>query len=99
MRIKSPPTTAELRRIVMHFQSGSDKSTHFVKVGNEHITFPMQHCDKCNAECQGANPITFVDLTEAQVKVLLACGLVESKVMDELGCNDDGDCVCPACND
>jgi len=47
--------------------------------------------------CRGGNPITFATTNEASVLILERCGLKESDVEDELGCTDNGDCVCPGC--
>jgi len=78
----------------------SGKLGYFQADGDVEI-FALDRCDKCGAECRGANPITLVKPSPfvlAALKQREASGkLGQSDALDELGCNEAGEGVCPSC--
>lgn len=60
--------------------------------------FAIEKCDHCGKEVEGANSITFVKPRNFVLESLAVRKIVErNDIMDEGGCNDDGDFVCPKC--
>ena len=64
--------------------------------GNIEI-FAIENCDCCDAEMRGANPVTIVNPRFGVLSIVRKFGVEKSFVTDEGGCDDDGNCVCPAC--
>jgi hypothetical protein len=96
MQVLDFPTLANVR----YFARGADAVTHYRVTAAGVVCFRMEACDRCGAPCVGANPITFTHHTARRSAHLFnAARLIASDVVDELGANDDGDAVCPACYD
>ena len=59
--------------------------------------FAIERCDCCDAEVRGANPITIVKPQFGILSMVRDQHIFKSNVVDEGGCDDDGNLVCPAC--
>ena len=66
--------------------------------GTDVTIFGIDKCDHCGCDCRAPNDITMVGVRDWGFAVLAARKiLAREDVCDELGANDDGDAVCPAC--
>ena len=96
MRVLSPINVA----ILHNFRMGGCDSFHIDEQRKEITLFKMEECDRCGAQCRGANPIILTGrayLKEKHKGLLVLTGFEPSEVTDELGATDEGDAVCPKC--
>ncbi len=96
MRVSSPISLDVLR----HFRGKrGDGATHVRKERDGGATvFRLEACDRCGASCVGPNAVHFTAQAVGRfVGLFLVAGFEPTTATDELGCNDDGDAVCPAC--
>ncbi len=94
MNVHSPASLDVIR----HFAQGDDGITHFTldrAAGSAHA-FRREECDRCGCACEGANPVNFCKVPLPGLLVIAGLEPVEHE-LPELGCNDDGEAVCPSC--
>lgn len=84
--------------VISRFAPSHSGTMGFRKDGYDVTIFAIERCDCCNKEVEGANSITIVKPRGFVMDVLTTRNIVDrSDIMDEGGCNDDGDFVCPSC--
>ena len=59
--------------------------------------FAVEACDVCGCNCQGANHITIVNPRQFVIDGLHRRDILPAFIVDEGGCDDDGNFVCPSC--
>lgn len=95
MRIRNIKSIPMLKAVIAKF--GPFDS--FSESGKNVELFKMENCDVCATRLKGANSV----IVEGLSKSLREWLDIESPLMgapadlDEVGCDDDGNCVCPAC--
>lgn len=77
---------------VKHFRCDS-----FLRDGKDVVMFNAFECDGCGELHQGGNPINIKNANWITDERLESLGLVKRQDAEELGCNDDGDALCPRC--
>ena len=95
MRIYNVTSTLKLRSVLAHF--GPFDS--YAVDGKDIELFKTEHCDICAVHLKGANPVTIVKARKFVLEHLkLSTRLLEApSYFDEVGCDDEGNCVCPSC--
>lgn len=98
MRFSNVNSRLAANTVIARFAPAHSGVMGFRKEDADVTVFAVEKCDHCGKEVEGANSITFVKPRNFVLDALAARKVLDrSDIMDEGGCNDDGDFVCPKC--
>lgn len=94
MNILNLNSTLKLRSVIAHFGPFDSYSVD----GKDVELFKMEHCDVCAARLKGANSVIIKKARKFVLEYLEGSKLMDApEYLDEVGCDDEGNCVCPSC--
>jgi len=95
MRITNINSISTLKAVIAKF--GPFDS--FCEDGKNVELFKMEECDFCANRLKGANTVIVEGLSESQRGWLdnESPLMVAPDYLDDIGCNEDGDCLCSTC--
>ena len=98
MRLSNISSRIAANTAIARFAPAHSGVMGFRKEDDDVTVFAVEKCDHCGKEVEGANSITFVKPRNFVMDALAARKVTDrADIMDEGGCNDEGDFVCPKC--
>lgn len=98
MRLMNINSRIAANTALAHFAPSQSGTMGYRDEGTDVTVFAVEKCDCCGKEVEGANSITFVKPRGFVFDALRQFKVADrADIVDEGGCNDDGDFVCPKC--
>lgn len=98
MRLMNVNSRIAINTVLARFAPTQSGTMGFRHEGDDVVVFAIERCDHCNREVEGANSITIVKPRNLVLEAFAMRKVLErADIVEEIGCNDDGDAVCPDC--
>ncbi len=101
MRIANITSIIAFNTVMARFAPNHGKRGYRVEANGDVTLMSIENCDRCGREVEGANSVTMVKprrfVMERLAYLVVARKIVQTDVEGEIGCNDDGDAICPEC--